>query len=53
MVDEREHPAASSYSFRNWDHGDLFSIINEKLMKQKKSEIMWDSYLLSLGDAPF
>lgn len=51
VVEEREHPAASSYEYRNWIHDNLFSKINEHLAKQNKT-ILWDKYLLA-GEPPF
>ena len=51
-VFEREHPAASAYAYREWNHEDLFSKINEKLSKQDKEIILWDKYLTEL-QTPF
>lgn len=51
-VIELEHPAASAYASRDWEHQNLFSRTNEFLLKQNKETILWDNYLVEL-EVPF
>lgn len=45
IVFEREHPAASAYASRDWDHKSIFSLTNKELEKREKTKIFWDRYL--------
>lgn len=44
-----EHPAAASYQSREWEHGHMFSWINNILKSNFDTEINWDDS----GDCPF
>ncbi len=46
-----EHPAASAYANREWEHKNIFSSVNKKLEK-KNIKIYWDKYLYS-DEPPF
>lgn len=52
MVIELEHPAASAYASRNWDHNNVFSKTDEYLSKKDKGCILWDNYFVDL-EVPF
>ena len=47
-----EHPAASAYQSRNWEHSNMFSKIN-KVLEERNTPIVWDEYYLTLEPAPF
>lgn len=51
-VEQREHPAASAYESRNWEHNKLFSKTNAYLDSVGKTEILWDNYLVD-QEVPF
>jgi len=53
VVFEREHPAAAAYRSGDWKHEKLFTKIDEELIKEGKSEILWDKMYLGLEPAPF
>ena len=52
MVIELEHPAASAYASRNWDHNNVFTKTDEFLSRKGKDCILWDNYLVDL-ECPF
>lgn len=47
-VIELEHPAASAYASRDWEHEKVFSRINDFLNQHNKTEILWDKYLVDM-----
>lgn len=43
-----EHPAASAYASRDWEHQNVFSRTNDYLRSKNKQEILWDKYLVDM-----
>ena len=51
-VYEREHPAAASYTYRVWQHENLFTKVNDELSKRKQEIILWDEHMVGM-EVPF